>query len=93
MRHDMTSPRSLAPYWPPYLVGLSTFSWYQLLIFGPFRHVVGVTGIAACFALCLFMRKRGASLLLCVPALVLAGWDYLVLGVMVAWWSVVGFAP
>ena len=89
----MTFPRSLALYWPPYLVGLGTFAWYQLLIFGPLRHLVGVAGIAACFGLSLRMRKRGARFPLCVPALLLASWEYLVLGLMVAWWSIVGFAP
>ena len=89
----MTFPRSLVPYWPPYLVGLGTFAWYQLLIFGPLRHVVGVAGIVACFVLSLLMSKRGARFLLCVPALVLAAWEYLLKQVMVAWWSIVGFAP
>ena len=89
----MTFTRAVVPYLPPYLVGLATFVWYQLLIFGPVRHVVGLAGIAACVGLSLLVRRRGARFLLCVPALVLAAWEYLVQEFMVVWWSLAGFAP
>lgn len=87
------SVQPLLPYAPPYLVGLATFAWYDSMVFGPDRNAVAILGIVACFVLSLLMRRYGAKFWLCIPALILAAWEYLVIAVMVLWWSIVGFAP
>jgi hypothetical protein len=89
----MIAGRIIIPYVLVYAVGLATFGWYSLLVFGPLRDIVAFAGIALCLALILFFRRRGLKFWLCIPALVLASWEYLVIMVMVILWSISGFAP
>ena len=88
----MPSVRLIGLYASVYAVGFATFSWYDMQVYGFVRDIVGWAGILVCLALVAILRKHGLKPWLCIPAIVLAAWEYLVWVFLMMLWSMVGFS-